>query len=147
VENLSTLSRGGGREKKGEISHIIANFGEITKILNLALCKTSFFPHSFPQPVEKGGRVNGGMFERSGKHFGKLRVFNKGSMTHKTASDQLPLISLIISSISARKTGFCTMRFSTASREDRTVEWSLSMILPILGRDISVIRRITYTVM
>ena len=54
VENLSTLSRGIGREKKGEISQILANFGEITKILNFALCKTSFFPHAFPQAVEKG---------------------------------------------------------------------------------------------
>lgn len=51
---------------------------------------------------------------------------------------QFPLISLISSSISARNTGFCAIRFSTLSSEDRMVVWSRLKILPILGRDISV---------
>ena len=49
-----------------------------------------------------------------------------------------PLISFTISSISARKAGFCAMRFSMVSREEITVEWSRHRIFPMLGRDISV---------
>ena len=53
MENLSTLSKGVGKLKKGEFSQRIANIGEITKIFVLVLCKTPFFPHAFPQAVEK----------------------------------------------------------------------------------------------
>ena len=49
-----------------------------------------------------------------------------------------PLISFTISSISARKAGFCAMRFSMVSMEEITVEWSRPRIFPMLGRDISV---------
>ena len=81
------------------------------------------------------GKPTGGVRNRW-KSLGTKKSFPHGQ---RLAANQLPLISLTISSISVRKTGFCTMRFSTVSREERTVEWSRSMSLPMLGRDISVI--------
>ena len=50
---MSTISKRVGKGKKGEFPRKIANIGEITKIFILVLCKTSFFPHAFPQAVEK----------------------------------------------------------------------------------------------
>jgi len=67
------------------------------------------------------------------------RIFHKGGWETqgKMETYQIPLISLTISSISVLKMGSWRIRFSMASREEMTVEWSLSRIFPIPERFIS----------
>ena len=127
--------------KKGCFSRKQGKFGELHKVLHIRLCKTSFFHTVFHNLWKSRGTIHSRCGERVEKPWEKA-VF---STSVQRATDgrvyQLPLISLIISSSSVRKTGFWTIRFSMVSREERTVEWSRSIILPILGRDISVIWR------
>ena len=56
-------------------------------------------------------------------------------------SYQRPLTSLISSLISTLKMASCKSFFSTVSIEDIMVEWSRPKILPMFGKDISVILR------
>ena len=115
-------------------------FGCFDKLFHDSLCKTSLFPHGFPQVVENGAEKRELGWISCGSGGGEA-----GAFPHRQRgdTDQFPLISLTISSISARNTGFCAILFSTASREEITVEWSRSIILPMLGRDISVTWRMT----
>ena len=125
--------------EKGGFFAKTGRFWRISQTFKRQPVQNLFFPHGFPQLVEKSWENPQGGCGSRGKVLGQNTIFHKGTGATFYDPSQLPLISLIISSISVRKTGFCTMRFSTVSREDMTVEWSRSMILPILGRDISVI--------
>jgi len=72
------------------------------------------------------------------------KSFLKRSARQRLASlaPYCPLTSLISSLISTLKTVSWLRRFSTVSMEDMTVEWSREKILPMLGKDMSVILRI-----
>ena len=118
--------------QKAELESKFEEFWSFSQKLSDKPVQNLFFPHTFPQLVEKSAL--------SPKRGGESVENSRDKSIFSTRENrQLPLTSLTISSISVRKTGFWAMRFSTVSMEEMTVEWSRSMILPILGRDISVI--------
>ena len=139
VDRLSTPSRSVTRRKKrlfrGKwvILSVSTNFPCFP-------CVKLLFSTQFSTTCGKVGGKFTGYVQNRWKSLGTKQGFPQGQ---ERVAAQLPLISLIISSSSVRKTGFWTMRFSMVSSEERTVEWSRSMSLPMLGRDISVICRMT----
>ena len=143
----SHRKRGFPQAPKGKIGCCPNNFVIFDKLFPQSVCKTFAFPHRFPQPVEKADQT--GQFPR--KSCGtametKELIHTDAGTTNAFVTPRLsytPLISFTISSISARKAGFCAMRFSMVSIEEITVEWSRLRIFPMLGRDISVTWRMT----
>ena len=89
------------RVKSSKFTLLGKNYEIIHKISHNSLWKISVFPHSFPQPVEKSGENPQNALMKCGFSVEYVGLFNRGS-----SRDQLPRISLIISSISARNTGF-----------------------------------------
>ena len=77
VDKFSTTKRGSPLSKTGEISGKTGNFGEMYKLCKFDLCKNASFPHGFPQPVEKMGDFQGGMWEIGGYAYGKIQVFHR----------------------------------------------------------------------
>ena len=139
VDHLSTPFRSVTRRKKRLFCEKWVILSVFTN-LPCSPCVKLLFSTQFSTICGKvGGKVTGYVRNRW-KSLGTKQGFPQGQ---ERVAAQLPLISLIISSSSVRKTGFWTMRFSMVSSEERTVEWSRSMSLPMLGRDISVICRMT----
>ena len=137
-EFIHIFQRGVKVEKRGIFAKNSENWRN-NQNFYFGIVKNIIFSTRFSTSCGKSSTGRGGCLKEVENPLENFGFSTGGETPCKATPDQLPLISLIISSISARKTGFCIMRFSTASREERTVEWSLSMTLPILGRDISVI--------
>ena len=103
----------------------LGNYRDFGRILmnstnfHKASCVKLLFSTQFSTSCGKVyGKLTGSVWNRW-KILGRKQSFPHGQ---ERVAGQLPLISLTISSISVRKTGFCTMRFSMVSREERTVE-------------------------
>ena len=93
-------------------------FWKNPQIRNTDAVQNAPFPHSFPHAVEN--------YEQTDEQFWKTRgnTVEKYADFHSCfgkAANQFPLISLTISSISARKTGSWAIFFSTVFRELMTV--------------------------
>ena len=84
----------------------IGDFGELHKLFNSCLCKTHFFHTVFHNLWKSRGEIHRGCVETVGNPWEKTEFSTGGGVTRRGDAHQLPLISLIISSSSVRKTGF-----------------------------------------
>lgn len=101
--------QGGSCRKRGifrKNCEKIGDFGELHKLFNSCLCKTHFFHTVFHNLWKSRGEIHRGCVETVGNPWEKTEFSTGGGVTRRGDTHQLPLISLIISSSSVRKTGF-----------------------------------------